>query len=144
MNRIVRIAVLAFGLVVAAAAFARSDIRDNRAWVKPEKGEKFSINGYVMGKVELYGYLGQLRDDEHITGVVLRKGASETQMKAIVSSARTLQIEAFEDDGGDLRKLDTSAPAAPATPATPATPAASATPATPAAPATPATPPEGH
>src|SRR5690242_21391501 len=132
MIKIVRIAILALGLLTAAAAFARGDIRDNRAWVKPEKGEKFSINGYVMGKVELYGYLGQLRDDEHITGVVLRKGASETQTKAIVSSARTLQIEAFEDDGGDLRKLDTSAPATPATPATPA------------APATPATPPEGH
>jgi len=162
MNKILRIAVLAFGLVMAAAAFARGDVRDNRAWVKPEKGEKFSINGYTMGKVELYGYLGQLRDDEHITGVVLRKGASETQTKAIVSSARTLQIEAFEDDGGDLKKLDTSAPAVPATPATPAppatpaapetpatpatptTPATPATPATPTTPATPPTPPEGH
>jgi len=162
MNKILRIALLVLGLVMAATAFARGDVRDNRAWVKPEKGEKFSINGYVMGKVELYGYLGQLRDDEHITGVVLRKGASETQTKVIVSSARTLQIEAFEDDGGDLKKLDTSAPAAPATPATPgtpetpatpatpmtpatpATPAAPATPATPATPPTPPTPPEGH
>ena len=155
MNKILRIALLAVGLVMAATAFARGDVRDDRAWVKPEKGDKFSINGYVMGKVELYGYLGQLRDDEHITGVVLRKGASEAQTKAIVSSARTLQIEAFEDDGGDLRKLDTSPVAAPATPATPATPGTPATPATPAAaetpetpatPTTPATPapPEGH
>ena len=105
MIKIVRIAILALGLVTAAAAFARGDIRDNRAWVKPEKGEKFSINGYTMGKVELYGYLGQLRDDEHITGVVLRHGADDLQKKAIASSAKTLEIEAFEEDGGDLKAL---------------------------------------
>jgi hypothetical protein len=105
MIKIVRIAILAIGLVTAAAAFARGDIRDNKAWVKPEKGERFSINGYTMGKVELYGYLGQLRDDEHITGVVLRRGADDAQKKAIASSAKTLQIEAFEEDGGDLKAL---------------------------------------
>ncbi|HEV7491165.1 MAG TPA: hypothetical protein VGO25_10190 [Rhodanobacteraceae bacterium] len=105
MIKIVRIAILALGLVTAAAAFARGDVRDNRAWVKPEKGEKFSINGYTMGKVELYGYLGQLRDDEHITGVVLRHGADDLQKKAIASSAKTLEIEAFEEDGGDLKAL---------------------------------------
>lgn len=117
MTKFMRFAVLALGLVFAAAAFARGDIRDNRAWVKPEKGEKFSINGYTMGKVELYGYLGQLRDDEHITGVVLRSGASDAQKQAIVSSARTLQIEAFEADGSDLKPLQGPAPApAPATP----------------------------
>jgi hypothetical protein len=98
---------------MAATAFARGDIRDNRAWVKPEKGEKFAINGYIMGKVELYGYLGQLRDDEHITGVVLRSGADDAQKQAIVSSAKTLQIEAFEADGSDLKPL-TSPNAAPA------------------------------
>jgi hypothetical protein len=117
MNKILRIAVLAFGLVVAAAAFARGDIRDNRAWVKPEKGERFSINGYTMGKVELYGYLGQLRDDEHITGVVLRRGADDAQKQAIVSSAKTLQIEAFEEDGRDLKPLgDAPAPSPAAAP----------------------------
>ena len=105
MNKILRIAVLAFGLVMAAAAFARGDVRDNRAWVKPEKGEKFSINGYTMGKVELYGYLGQLRDDEHITGVVLKRGGDDDQRKVITSSCKTLQIEAFEEDGGDLKAL---------------------------------------
>ena len=105
MIKILRIAILALGLVTAAAAFARGDIRDNRAWVKPEKGEKFSINGYTMGKVELYGYLGELRDDEHITGVVLRHGADDAQKKAIVSSAKTLEIEALEEDGSDLKPL---------------------------------------
>lgn len=107
MIRMLRIVMLALGLVTAAAAFATGDIRDNRAWVKPEKGEKFSINGYTMGKVELYGYLGQLRDDEHITGVVLRHGADAEQKQAIVSSAKTLQIEAFEEDGRDLKPLQT-------------------------------------
>jgi hypothetical protein len=113
MIKTMRIVTLAFGFLTAAAALA-SDIRDNRAWVKPEKNDRFSINGYTMGKVELYGYIGQLRDDEHITGVVLRHGADDAQKKAIASTAKTLQIEAFEEDGGDLKPL--SAPAAPPAP----------------------------
>jgi hypothetical protein len=117
MIKIVRVALLALGFLTAAAAFARGDVRDDRAWVKPEKGDKFSINGYTMGKVELYGYIGQLRDDEHIKGVVLRHGGTDAQRQAITSTAKTLQIEAFEEDGGDLKPL--VAPPAPAPAATP-------------------------
>jgi hypothetical protein len=105
MIKMMRIALLALGLLTMAAAFARGDVRDGKAYVKPIKGEKYSINGYMMGKVELYGYLGQLRDDEHITGVVLKRGGSDAQRQVITSSARTLQIEAFEEDGGDLKVL---------------------------------------
>jgi hypothetical protein len=105
MIKMMRIALLALGLLTMAAAFARGDVRDGKAYVKPIKGEKYSINGYMMGKVELYGYLGQLRDDEHITGVVLKRGGSDAQRQVITSSARTLQIEAFEEDGGDLKAL---------------------------------------
>jgi hypothetical protein len=105
MIKMMRIALLALGLLTMATAFARGDVRDGKAYVKPIKGEKYSINGYMMGKVELYGYLGQLRDDEHITGVVLKRGGSDAQRQVITSSARTLQIEAFEEDGGDLKVL---------------------------------------
>ena len=105
MIKTMRIAMLALGLLAAASAFARGDVRDGKAYVKPLKGEKYSINGYTMGKVELYGYLGQLRDDEHITGVVLKRGGSDEQRKVITSSAKTLEIEAFEEDGGDLKAL---------------------------------------
>ena len=105
MINTIRIAMLALGFASAAVAFAAGDVRDGKAYVKPVKDEKFSINGYTMGKVELYGYLGQLRDDEHITGVVLRRGADDAQRKAISSSAKTLQIEAFEEDGTDLKPL---------------------------------------
>ena len=118
MIKIVRVALLALGFLTAAAAFARGDVRDDRAWVKPEKADKFSINGYTMGKVELYGYLGQLRDDEHIKGIVLRHGGTDAQRQVITSTAKTLQIEAFEEDGRDLKPLVAApAPAAAPTPA---------------------------
>jgi hypothetical protein len=105
MIKIMRVALLALGLLTMAVAFARGDVRDGKAYVKPEKGGLYSINGYKMGKVELYGYLGQLRDDEHITGVVLKRGGDDAQRKVITSSARTLEIQAFEEDGGDLKAL---------------------------------------
>ena len=105
MIKMMRVVMLALGLLTMTAAFARSDVRDGKAFVKPEKGGRYSINGYTMGKVELYGYLGQLRDDEHITGVVLKRGGDDDQRKVITSSCKTLQIEAFEEDGGDLKVL---------------------------------------
>jgi len=63
MMKTMRVLMLALGLLTAAGAFAAGDVRDGKAYVKPVKNDKFSINGYTMGKVELYGYLGQLRDD---------------------------------------------------------------------------------
>ncbi|HEY6986303.1 MAG TPA: hypothetical protein VH375_09475 [Rhodanobacteraceae bacterium] len=105
MIKAIGIVTLALGLATAVTAYAVGDVRDGKAYVKPLKDDKFSINGYTMGKVELYGYLGQLRDDEHITGVVLRRGADDAQRKAISSSAKTLQIEAFEEDGTSLKPL---------------------------------------
>ena len=52
--------------------------------------------------------------DEHITGVVIRRGADDAQKQAIVSSAKTLQIEAFEEDGRDLKPLGEAPAPAPA------------------------------
>lgn len=106
-SKTVRILAAVFGLAIATTAFARGDVHDGKAYVRPEKGDKYSINGYRMGKVELYGYLGELRDSEHITGVVLRSGGTDDQRKVIESSAKTLQIQAFEQDGFDLKELPT-------------------------------------
>lgn len=104
-TKILRALALALSLLAAGAAFARSDIRDGNAMVQPVKGDKYSIDGAIMGKAELYGYLGGLRDDDHITGIVLKRGGSDEQRRVIGSIAKTLGLKSFEQAGGDLKEI---------------------------------------
>ncbi|MFI4970834.1 MAG: hypothetical protein ACHP7D_11565 [Lysobacterales bacterium] len=117
MNKFMQGAVLALGLVTLGVAQARSDVRDGNAMIQPVKGDKYSIDGATMGKAELYGYIGDLRDREHLTGLVLKRGGDDEQRHVIGSIARTLQLKAFEQDGGDLKPIDL--PAAAPTPPPP-------------------------
>lgn len=112
MNNVMRGVAFAFGLAAMGGAFARSDVRDGNAMVTPAKSDKYSIDGSTMGKAELYGYMGDLRDREHITGIVLKRGGNDDQRRVIGSIARTLQLKAFEQDGGDLKPIDLPAVAA--------------------------------
>ncbi len=113
-TKMMQVAALAFGLVLAGAAAARSDIKDGNALVKPVKDEKYSIDGVILGKAELYGYMGGLRDDEHITGIVLKRGGTDEQRRIIGVIAKTLGLKSFEQDGRDLKEIaqpqDTPAP----------------------------------
>lgn len=117
MKNLMRGVLLTLGVAVASGAFARSDVRDGNAMIAPVKADKFSIDGSIFGKAELYGYIGDLRDREHLTGLVLKRGATDDQRHVIGSIARTLQLKAFEQDGGDLKPIDL--PAAQPTPPPP-------------------------
>ena len=106
MKNLIRGVVLTLGVAVMGSALARSDVRDGNAMVAPVKADKYSIDGSTMGKAELYGYIGDLRDREHLTGIVLKRGGNDDQRHVIGSIARTLQLKAFEQDGGDLKPID--------------------------------------
>ena len=106
MKNLIRSVVLTLGVAVMGSALARSDVRDGNAMVAPVKADKYSIDGSTMGKAELYGYIGDLRDREHLTGIVLKRGGNDDQRHVIGSIARTLQLKAFEQDGGDLKPID--------------------------------------
>ena len=106
MKTLMRSVVLVLGLATMTVAFARSDVKDGNAMIKPLKGEKFSIDGSIMGKAELYGYIGDLRDREHLTGLALKRGGDDAQRHVIGSIARALKLKAFEQDGGDLKPID--------------------------------------
>lgn len=110
-----RAAALAFGLALAASASARSDIKDGNALVKPMKDDKYQIDGVTMGKAELYGYMGNLRDDEHITGIVLKRGGTDEQRRIVGVIAKTLGLKSYEQDGRELKEIPQPA-AAPAPP----------------------------
>jgi hypothetical protein len=108
--------VIALGLVAAGGASARSDVRDGNALVQPGKNQKYSIDGFTMGKAELFGYISDLKDREHLTGIVLKRGGDDEQRKVIGSIARTLQLKAFEQEDGELKPIDQPAAAPPPPP----------------------------
>ena len=122
------IVALALGLAMGGVAHARSDIKDGNAIVKPAKDQRYSIDGSTFDKATLYGYLGDLRDTDHITGIVLKSGGDDEQRRIIGVIAKTLGLKSFEQDGRELKEIpqpQTAQPAAPAAaPAPAATPAA--------------------
>ena len=99
------IAALALGLAMGGVAHARSDIKDGNAIVKPAKDSRYSIDGNTFDKATLYGYLGDLRDTDHITGIVLKSGGDDEQRRIIGVIAKTLGLKSFEQDGGDLKEI---------------------------------------
>ncbi len=128
MKTLMHGAVLALGLAVMTGAFARSDVEAGNAMIVPVKGDKYSIDGSIMGKAELYGYIGDLRDREHLTGLVLKRGGDDAQRQVIGSIARALQLKAFEQDGRNLKPIDLP-PTAPTPPPPPIDDQPAATPA---------------
>lgn len=120
------IAAVALSLGMGGAAQARSDIKDGNAIVKPAKEDRYSIDGYTFGKAELYGYLGDLRDTNHITGIVLKKGGDDEQRRIIGVIAKTLGLKSFEQDGRELKEI----PQPQTQPAVPAVDSAAPAPAT--------------
>ena len=106
MKMIMRVAMLALVLVAAGSAFARSDVRDGNAMVKPQGEDKYSIDGFTMGKAELFGYISELKETQSATGIVLKRGGNDEQRRVIGSIARTLQLKAFEQDPACVNILE--------------------------------------
>jgi hypothetical protein len=104
-RNLMRMALLALGLALVCAPALATDVEDGNAIVAPARGDRYSIDGVTMGKAELYGYLGDLRDTESLTGVVIKRGASDEQRRVIASIAKGLSLKAFEQDGRELKPL---------------------------------------
>ena len=106
MKNMTRGLLLALGIASLPCVSAASDVRDGNAMVTPAHGDRYSIDGSIMGKAELFGYISDLKDREHLTGVVLKRGGDDEQRKIIGSIAKTLQLKAFEQDGGNLKPIE--------------------------------------
>jgi hypothetical protein len=104
MSRIL-FGILLVGLLGSASLVAArdfKDIKDGKLLVEPEKDAKFSVEGYVMGKAQLFGYVSDLKDRETFDGIVLEEGGDDAQRAAIRSIAATLELDAFERNGSEI------------------------------------------
>ena len=108
-------------LCVSAAAFAGDAIDDGKLQVKPAKNDTFATGEYILGKSELFGYIGELKDSKKITGIVLRDAdrATPEQKHLLVVTALAQKIDALVEEHGKLEPLaDPMASAPAAAPAT--------------------------
>jgi hypothetical protein len=118
--RKLKVAVAIAALGFAAVAFAATDIDDGHLLVTPAKHDLFQTGEFTLGKAELFGYIGDLKDTKKITGVVLRDAdrASAEQKHLLVETANAQHIDALIEVDGKLQRLiDPIAPAAASTPA---------------------------
>lgn len=94
-------------LLGSVPAFAGNGIDDGRLLVKPAKNDRFETGEFIMGKAELFGYIGDLKDTQKITGIVLRDAdrATPQQKHMIVVTAQAQHIDAFDDEHGKLEPL---------------------------------------
>ncbi|HEX6834752.1 MAG TPA: hypothetical protein VF132_14535 [Rudaea sp.] len=110
-----RFFVFALLALVAGTASARS-IVDGKLHVTPIKDNKFQVDNYKFGKVEFFGYVGDVVDSKKITGLVLLNGekATDEQKHVISSTAKTQKINAFiEIDGKEQPLIDDRATTTP-------------------------------
>ncbi|MDE2085131.1 MAG: hypothetical protein KGI64_09745 [Xanthomonadaceae bacterium] len=97
----------AASLFVCAAAFAGDAIDDGHLLVKPAKNNTFATGEFIMGKAELFGYIGDLKDRKKITGIVLRDAdrATPEQKHLLVVTAQAQKIDALVDEHDKLVPL---------------------------------------
>ena len=108
MRKSVLLSLAATMLVLANFAQGRQDAVDNgRLLVTPYKNNTFQTGAYRMGKAELFGYIGELKDSAKLTGIVLRdpEHASDEQKHVLAVTAKAQHIEAFVDVDGKLQPL---------------------------------------
>src|ERR1700761_6818328 len=118
MNKRISAVLAAASFVIAASAFARDPISDNKLQVKPAKNDHFEAAEYTLGKAELYGYVSDLKESKKITGIVLSRGdkATDMQKHLIAITAKAQQLDAFIDLDGKMQPLVDPTPSPDTTP----------------------------
>jgi hypothetical protein len=92
---------------LTGASQARDPITDGKLQVKPVKDNQYEVGEYRFGKAEFFGYVGDLKDNKKITGILLKQGekASTEQKHVVFITAQTQQLEAFIELDGKVAPL---------------------------------------
>ena len=71
---------------LASASHARDAIEDGKLQVKPFGTSQYEVGEYRFGKAEFFGYVGDLKDSNKITGILLKRGdKASAEQKHIVA-----------------------------------------------------------
>src|SRR5687768_8797298 len=93
------LAVLLLLFTVAAAA-GKHDPRE----VTLTRDGLYSIDNYILGGVELTGYLGELHEADGVQGVVLQGRFTPEQEAKFAEVAKRAGVKAYVRQGGENRQ----------------------------------------
>ena len=102
-------------LCVASIGHARDSMDGDRIVVTPYKDGMFATGEFRFGKAELFGYIGDLKDQHKVSALLLRDGNKATaEQKHLLSEiAKAQQLDAIIVlDGKEQPLVDPIAPAA--------------------------------
>lgn len=102
MHTIVKVAAIA-ALAFSSLAFAKDAERD----VRIERDGRYSIDDFILGGHELVGYLGELKETEGVTGIVLLRSEDATteQQQQLAQLAADAGVKAYAKRGGKMQEL---------------------------------------
>jgi hypothetical protein len=90
-------------MFVAGAALAK----EKRVEVKVERDGRYAIDSFILGSIELVGYLADLKETDGVEAAVLIKngqGNDETQRK-FADAAHKAGVKAYVEEKNELREL---------------------------------------
>lgn len=105
MGTLIRLTALSAVLLLSSLAFAKDAARE----VRIERDGRYSIDSFILGGAELVGYLGDLKETEGVTSVVLLRSddATSEQEHKLAGIAADVGMKAYAKRGGRLRELAT-------------------------------------
>ena len=102
MHTLIKVAAIA-ALSFSSLVFAKDEERD----VRIERDGRYSIDDFILGGPELVGYLGELKETEGVTGIVLLRSEDTTpeQQHHLAQLAADAGIKAYAKRGGKMQEL---------------------------------------
>ena len=102
LGHVARVAALAL-LFAAGAAVAK----EKRIEVTVERDGRFAVDSFILGGIELVGYLADLKETDGIEAAVLVRngqGSDEAQRK-FADAAHKAGVKAYVEEKNELREL---------------------------------------
>ena len=93
-------------LCVASLVFAEGKPIE----IRVDGANKYSVDAYTMGGIELVGYLGDQKDEKGIDSVVWTGKAGADREADLAKLAAKAGMKSFVKEGGKLRLLEAKQP----------------------------------
>jgi hypothetical protein len=98
------------GVVALAASLAFADSAPKSIEIKVEGANKYSVEAFTMGGIELVGYLGDQKEEKGVQAVVYTGKAGADREADLAKLAARAGLKAFVKEGGKLRPIDAAKP----------------------------------